>query len=29
PTGLPVLVAGVLVLALLVAGYAVTEVWRT
>ncbi|TGJ98094.1 DUF202 domain-containing protein [Actinotalea fermentans ATCC 43279 = JCM 9966 = DSM 3133] len=28
PTGLPVLVAGVLVLALLVAGYAVTEVWR-
>ncbi|KRC35371.1 hypothetical protein ASE27_08955 [Oerskovia sp. Root918] len=28
PTGLPVLVAGVVVLALLVAGYAVTEVWR-
>jgi len=27
PTGLPVLVAGVLVLALLVAGYAVTEAW--
>ncbi|MHA7133991.1 YidH family protein [Oerskovia turbata] len=28
PTGLPVLVVGVLVLALLVAGYAVTEAWR-